>query len=136
MTEKNGVYFDRPEQLAKIEPLIIDGETLHAVLDCKGGGTGYIAVTSRRLIFQDANWRKSKNVLVSVPWDRIHAVAIGAEYGFFRSTATIAIQAGDDDWLFEFKNAEKVRDAYQAMMQFILTRETNTPDTAIPAVTV
>lgn len=136
MSEKDGVYYDRPDQLAKIEPLIIPGEQLHAVLDCKGSGTGYIALTTRRLIFQDANWRRSRNVLVSVPWDRVHAVGIGSEYGMFRSTATLTIQAGEDDWLFEFKNAEKVRNAYQAIMIFLLNRETNTPDTTVPAVVV
>lgn len=136
MAEQDGVYYDRAEQYNKIVPLLIEAERLHAVLDCKGGGTGYIAITDRRLIFQNATWRRAKNVLVSVPWDRVHAAAIGAEYGMFRSVATLTIQAGEDDWMFEFKNAEKVRNAYQAIMQFILSRDTNTPDTALPAVEV
>lgn len=71
-----------------------------------------------------------------MPWDRVHAVGIASEYGMFRSSASLTIQAGEDDWLFEFKNAEKVRNAYQAIMTFLLNRETNTPDTAVPTVAV
>ena len=135
MTQAVEPYFDRREQLDKMAQLILPGETLHMVLDCKGGGTGYIAITDRRLIFQDANWRKTKNVLVSVPFDRVHAVGISTGMNFLgRTSGTISVQAGEDDWAFEFRNAEKVRNAYQTMMNFVLNRDTNTPDTELPII--
>jgi hypothetical protein len=137
VAEEDGIYFDRKEQLDKIKPLLVEGETLYSVLDCKGGGTGYVAITNRRLIFQDANWRKTRNVLVSVPLDRVHAVGISSEYRFFGSnTGVLSLQAGDDDWAFEFRTTEKVQRAYQAIMTLILNRESNTPDTVVPPVSV
>ena len=35
--------FDKKEQYDQIIPWILPGEQLHVVLDCKGGGTGFIA---------------------------------------------------------------------------------------------
>ncbi|MEX2081037.1 MAG: hypothetical protein WEC33_05430, partial [Dehalococcoidia bacterium] len=121
MAEQDGIYYDRKDQLDKITALIIEGERLLSVLDCKGGGTGYVGITTRRLIFQDANWRKTRNVLVSVPLDRVHAVGISDQYRFIGSNlGVLSIQAGDDDWTFEFKSTDKVKSAYQAIMTLIL----------------
>jgi hypothetical protein len=131
MTE---AFFDRKEQFDRIVQLLVPGESLWMVLDCKGGGTGYVGISDRRLIFQDANWRRTKNVLVSVPLDRIHAVGISSDTPLLgRSTAALSIQAGDDDWTFEFKNAEKTRNAYLLLMHLVLNRDANTPDTKLPA---
>lgn len=128
-------FYDRKDQHDRIESALVPGETLWMTLDCKGSGTGFMAITDRRLVFQDQNWRKSRNVLVSVPLDRVHAVGISTNMNLIgRTTGTISIQAGEDDWSFEFKNAEKTGLAYKLLMSFVLSRETNTPDTAVAGV--
>lgn len=117
-------YFDRKDQHDKLSSLLIPDETMWMVLDCKGSGTGFIGITDKRLIFQDSSWRKAKNVIVSVPLDRVHAVGISDNYSFIgRGSGILSIQAGDDDWAFEFKNAEKTRIAYKLLLSFVLNRE-------------
>lgn len=69
-------FFDREDQHRRVESALVPGEHAWMTLDCKGGGTGFVAITDKRLIFQDQSWRKSRNVLVSVPLDRVHAVGI------------------------------------------------------------
>jgi hypothetical protein len=128
-------YFDRKDQHDRLESALIPGETLWMTLDCKGGGTGFVGITNRRLIFQDQSWRKNRNVLVSVPLDRVHAVGISTNMNLIgRTTGVISIQAGEDDWAFEFKNAEKTGIAYKLLMSLVLSRETNTPDTRVAGI--
>lgn len=128
-------YFDRPDQHKRFEELMVPSETLWMTLDCKGSGTGFVGITDKRLMFQDANWRKTRNVIVSVPLDRIHAVGLSSNYSFIgKGSGVLSIQAGDDDWAFEFKVPEKTRIAYLLLMSFVLSRETNTPDTSVAGV--
>lgn len=127
-------FYDRKDQHERIAQLLVPGESLLMTLDCKGSGTGFVGITTRRIVFQDQSWRKSRNVLVSVPYDRVHAVGLSATANFLgRTSGQLSIQAGEDDWMFEFKNADKVRAAYMTIMAYTLNRETNTPDTPIPA---
>lgn len=128
-------YFDKQDQHSRVESALVPGETAWMTLDCKGGGTGFVGITDKRLIFQDQSWRKAKNVLVSVPLDRVHAVGISTNMNLIgRTTGVISIQAGDDDWAFEFKNAEKTGVAYKLLMSFVLSRESNTPDTEVAGI--
>lgn len=55
-------YFDGKEQHDKLAQLLVPGETMWMVLDCKGSGTGFVGITDKRLLFQDSNWRKTRNV--------------------------------------------------------------------------
>jgi hypothetical protein len=127
-------YFDKQDQHDRLAQLLIPGETMWMVLDCFGSGTGFIGITDRRLMFMDSSWRKTKNVIVSVPLDRVHAVGISLAAGFFtKGTGTLSIQAGDDDWTFAFRNQDKTKLAYQLLMSLVLNREENTPDSANPA---
>ena len=43
--------YDSSKQLERIQQYVIDGETLVAVYDCKGGGTGFVGITDQRVIF-------------------------------------------------------------------------------------
>jgi hypothetical protein len=49
------VIFDKRDQLERIEASLLPGEEIEAVFDLKGGGTGFLGITSRRVIFQDNN---------------------------------------------------------------------------------
>jgi len=39
------VVYDKEDQYKQIVPWLIESELLHAVYDCKGAGTGFIAIT-------------------------------------------------------------------------------------------
>ena len=46
----NEMYYDRKEQLQKIESGLLPGEVVEGVFDMKGGGTGFIGITNKRVI--------------------------------------------------------------------------------------
>lgn len=47
MTQLAEVQFDKKEQLDQITPWLLQFETLYAVFDCKGAGTGFVAITQQ-----------------------------------------------------------------------------------------
>ena len=47
------VRYDNKGQLDRTTAYLIPRETLHAVFDCKGGGTGFVGITDQRIIFYD-----------------------------------------------------------------------------------
>ena len=48
-TGVEGAIDDKKDQYDQIVPWMLAGEKLHVVFDCKGGGTGFVAVTDKRL---------------------------------------------------------------------------------------
>ena len=48
-----GMIVDKKEQLEKIESICLPDETILAVFDLKGGGTGFLGITDKRIIFYD-----------------------------------------------------------------------------------
>ena len=49
--------FDNKAQADRIAALIMPGETLYLVFDCKGRGSGFIGVTDKRIIARDDGHR-------------------------------------------------------------------------------
>lgn len=45
--------YDKKEQLEKIDSGRLPGETIYAVFDMKGGGTGFLGITDKRIIIYD-----------------------------------------------------------------------------------
>lgn len=114
------VIFDKQDQLDRVQEMLISGEHLLLVLDCKGRGSGFLGVTDRRVIVRDDGFVKHKKSIVSVPYSRLHAVGVDSERGFLRGSSSLSFSAGDDDWTLEFKGAEKARAAYNAVMEHLL----------------
>ena len=118
-----GVIFDKQEQLDKIWNWIVEGETLYAVYDCKGTGTGFVGITDRRLIFYDKRFLGKKKAMVSVPYSQIAAISsedksnLLTGRGFFSSSNIGVHTTGNAYYEFEFRGADKAHEAYQ----FILT---------------
>ncbi len=118
-----GVIFDKQEQLDKIWDWIVEGETLYAVYDCKGMGTGFVGITDRRLIFYDKRFLGKKKAMVSVPYSQIAAISsedksnLLTGRGFFSSSNIGVHTTGNAYYEFEFRGADKAHEAYQ----FILT---------------
>lgn len=116
------VICDKQDQLDKIWDWVMSGETLYAVYDCKGAGTGFIGITDRRIIFYDKRFIGKKKAMVSVPHSQIAAVSsedksnLLTGRGFF-SSSTIGIHTtGNAYYEFEFRGADKAHEAYQFIM--------------------
>jgi hypothetical protein len=111
--------YDNKSQYDRIVSYIIPGEELFAVLDCKGGGTGFIGLTDRRLIFYDQGFIQKKKSMVSIPYNQIIAVASADEGVIFTSSeVTIITSAGK--FTFEFRGSDKAHRAYATIMKQIL----------------
>jgi hypothetical protein len=112
------VVYDKKEQLEKIWDWILPGETLYVVYDCKGVGTGFLAITDRRLIFYDKQFMRKKKAMVSVPYGQIAAVSSEDEgglltgRGFFSSSKIGIHTTGNAYYDFEFRGADKAHNAY------------------------
>lgn len=120
------VKFDQKSQLDQIVPFIVSGERLFAVYDCKGAGTGFVAVTSKRLIFYDKAFMKKKKALTSIPFNKITSVSsVDQGRGLFGATSELAVRAGAEDFEFEFRGGEKAQEAYKFIMSELLQNESD-----------
>jgi hypothetical protein len=73
MTE---IPHDRPDQLQQIQGGLMPGETLIAVYDAIGVGTGFLGLTSHHVIIQDKSFVGKKLAITSVPYSRITSVSV------------------------------------------------------------
>lgn len=113
--------FDNKSQLDRIAAYVIPGETLKAVYDCKGGGTGFVGITDRRVIFYDQGILIKKKSMVSIPYHQVIAVASADEGMIFQTSEIILITAAGK-FSFEFRGAEKAHWAYRYILNQILTQ--------------
>jgi hypothetical protein len=121
------VIFDKKDQLQKIQQLLVAGETLYAVYDMKGGGTGFVGITDLRLIFMDQAFIRKKKAVVSVPYTKVTAVAAEDSgkfvLGSLLGSSTLVVRAGDQAWEFEFRSNDKAHNAYGLIMRNLLQTE-------------
>lgn len=125
MTTTTEPVFDKKDQLQKIEAALIPGEHVIAVFDMKGGGTGFLGITSKRLIVYDKQFLRKIKALVSIPYDKVHSVGAEDDSGLFSgrgffSSSKLAIHTASGDFEFEFRGAEKAHQAHQMIMQQFL----------------
>jgi hypothetical protein len=119
------VIFDRPDQLEKIRLGLLPGEEIEAVFDLKGSGTGFMGITSKRIIFQDNAWVMNTRAVVSIPYSRIHTVAaedavgLFAGRGFF-SSSTIVITTSAAPRAFQFRGADKAHTAHDMILKHMV----------------
>lgn len=95
------IYHDKREQLSKIQAALLPGESIEAVFDMKGGGTGFIGITSRRIIIYDKAFMRKMKAIVSIPYSKITSIAAEDESGLltgrgFFSSSNVIIKAGTD----------------------------------------
>jgi hypothetical protein len=100
------VGFDKRDQLEKIEAALLPGKEIKAVFDLKGGGTGFLGITAKRVIFQDNNFlRRMKALVVSILYRSIHTVAAEDDAGMFAGRGFFAsskIVIGTSSGEYEF----------------------------------
>lgn len=119
------VVFDRPDQLEKIRAGLLPGEEVEAVFDLKGGGTGFVGITSKRIIFQDNAWVTNTKAVVSIPYSRIHTVAAEDAVGLFTgrgffSSSTIVITTSSAPRTFQFRGADKAHIAHDLILRHMI----------------
>jgi len=116
---------DKREQFDKIKSGIIEGETIYAVFDMKGGGTGFLGITDFRVIIYDKSFMRKMKAVVSIPYSRIYSVAAEDERGlltgggFFASSKMILRTSGED-FEFEFRGADKAHIAHNLIIHFMV----------------
>jgi hypothetical protein len=119
------VIFDRPDQLEKIRAGLLPGEEIEAVFDLKGGGTGFVGITSKRIIFQDNAWVTNTKAVVSIPYSRIHTVAAQDAVGLFTgrgffSSSTIVITTSAAPRVFQFRGSDKAHIAHDLILRHMI----------------
>ncbi len=116
--------YDKKDQYEQILPWLIDGERLYAVFDCKGVGTGFIAVTDRRLMFYDKAFMRKRKALTSVPFSRVTSVSsLDQGRGLRGTTSELVVKTGPQEFWFEFRGGEKAQEAYKLIMRELLQSE-------------
>lgn len=125
MTTTAEIIYDKKEQLDAITPYVLPNERLFAVYDLKGSGTGFLGITTKRLIFYDKalfgnNRRKA---MTSIPFSKLTAVSAVDEGGLFSKTSELAVSCGSQSYEFEFRGADKATDAYRLIMNELLQGE-------------
>ena len=120
------IMVDKKDQLEKIEWVCLPDELIRAVFDLKGGGTGFLGLTDKRLIFYDKAFLKKKKAVVSIPYSRIAAVASEDNKGFiiksgFFVSDTLTIELlGLEPRTFEFRGGDKAHIAHNIIMEYLL----------------
>ena len=117
---------DKKDQLEKIEGVCLPDETIRAVFDLKGRGTGFLGVTDKRIIYYDKEFMKKKKAIVSIPYSHIASVAsedntgFFVRKGFFVSDNLVIHPVGLEPKTFEFRGGEKAHAAHNIIMEYLL----------------
>ena len=121
------VAYDKKEQVEQIVPWLVASEKLHAVFDCKGSGTGFIAITNKRLMYYDKAFLAKRKALTSVPFNKITEVATIDEgrgvFGIGTSSELVVKTGGGEHVSFEFRGGDKAQRAYMLIMTEVLQNE-------------
>ena len=120
------ITVDRKDQLEKIEGVCLPNEIIRAVFDLKGGGTGFLGLTDKRIIFYDKAFMKKRKAIVSIPYSRIASVASEDNKGFiirsgFLVSDTLTVDPiGLEPRTFEFRGGDKAHQAHNIIMEYLL----------------
>jgi hypothetical protein len=119
-----GADVDQKSQFDQIYPWLMGGERLYAVYDCKGGGTGFVAITNKRLLYYDKAFLGKRKALTSVPFNKITAVSsVDEGRGLFGATSELVVKTGSESFEFEFRGGDKAQRAYAFIMYEMLQNE-------------
>jgi len=115
------VIFDKEDQLKRIQQYIIPRETLVAVYDCKGAGSGFVGITDQRIIFYDQAFFRKKKSMISIPYNRVIGISSSDE-GTFLKTSEIVLITAAGNFSFEFRGADKAHRTYRYIMSQIMNQ--------------
>lgn len=114
-------YYDKKEQFQKIEAGLIEGEQVIAVYDLKGGGTGFIGITTKRVIVYDKAFGRKMKAVVSIPYKSISSIAAEDESGLFTgrgffSSSKVEIKTSSGEYELELRGADKAHHAHNLIL--------------------
>lgn len=113
--------FDKKDQFDRIRAYLIPAEAIYAVFDCKGGGTGFVGITDRRVIFYDQGVFIKKKSMISIPYNQVIGIA-SVDEGVFFQTSEITLITAAGRFSFEFRGGDKAHKAYVYIMTQLLTQ--------------
>ncbi|WP_309106790.1 PH domain-containing protein [Arthrobacter sp. R1-13] len=117
------IIYDRQEQLEQINAGLLQGETVYAVYDCIGVGTGFVGITNMRIILQDKSFVGNKVAVVSVPYKNIRSVSMLSNksmLGRFASSSSIGIDTGGSIKEADFRGDDKAKHAHDLILWNVL----------------
>lgn len=117
------IIYDKPEQLEQINAGLLQGETVYAVYDCIGVGTGFVGITNMRIILQDKSLVGNKVAIVSVPYKNIRSVSMLSNksmLGRFASSSSIGIDTGGSIKEADFRGDDKAKHAHDLILWNVL----------------
>ena len=112
---------DRRDQLQQIQNGLLQGETIIAVYDAVGIGTGFIGLTDRRVILQDKSFAGRNLAITSIPYSKVSAVSLVSDRSFagnFFSTGKIAIHVGAHAYEIEVRGVEKTQHIHNVILHY------------------
>src|SRR3954462_14074558 len=113
--------YDRREQYEQIVSGLLPGETIIAVYDAVGAGTGFIGLTTRRVIIQDKSFVGKRVAITSIPYSKISSVSVVSNKswaGQYFSTGTIALTVGTHIYEVEFRGSEKTHHVHNVILHY------------------
>ena len=113
------IDFDKQDQMERIQQSLVPGETLFAVYDMRGGGTGFMGLTNKRLVIQDEGRIQKRRSLVSIPYSHIAMVSASDEGGGLLRTATSTMTvttSGGQTFELDFRSGDKAQRAYTTII--------------------
>ena len=116
----NEVDYDNKSQLERIQGGLVPGERLYAVYDMRGGQTGFVGLTDRRVILQDEGIIRKRKSIVSIPYSHIAMLASKDEGRAIRASSelTIVTSAGREFDL-QFRSGDKAERAYSLIIEHL-----------------
>ncbi len=121
------IIIENQEHMDNIEQYCLPDETIRAVFDLKGMHAGYLAILDKRIICYAKAFGHKKKAMITIPYNRIHAISCDDETGklikkgMFSSSA-LSIHAGNDVIELEFRGGDKSHRAYQLMIDYLAHR--------------
>jgi hypothetical protein len=128
MTEATPAFepiIDKKDQYEHLKASLLPNEVIEAVLDLKNVGTGFLGITTKRIVFYDPTFLRKIKAIVSVPYSRIHVIATHDEAGLFSgqgffASSKLTLAASNGDYEFEFRGADKAHVAHNLILSHMV----------------
>jgi hypothetical protein len=113
---------DKAEQLELVSRGLLQGEEVLAVYDCIGTGTGFVGLTTLRVVMQDKSFVGKRVAITSIPYRHVRSVSVVSNTSFagkFTSSSSIAIDVGGTVHEADFRGVDKAHRAHDLILWYI-----------------
>lgn len=113
--------YDRREQYEQIASGLLPGESIIAVYDAVGVGTGFIGLTDKRVILQDRSFVGKRVAITSIPYGKVTAVSVVSNKswaGSFFSSGTVAVHVGTQTYEVDVRGVEKTSHIHNVILHY------------------